>query len=107
MNLCDGTAAVEYPTHGRDVGCLVIGAADGDDWAWDELVARFTGLISSVTVAHRLNEADALRVSATVWRRLGRNLGRIRRPDRVGAWLNAVARDECVKALATAERTAR
>ncbi len=88
-------------TPGGDVGSLVIGAADGDDWAWDELVSRLSPLVSSATAAHQLNEADSARVSATVWRRLGRNLGKIRQPDRVGTWLGVVARDECVKAMST------
>ncbi len=94
------------PSRGSDIGGLVIAAADSQDWAWDELVARYSDLVASITVAHRLTPTDAARVRATVWRRLGRNLGRIRQPDRVGVWLGAVARDECVKALTTAARSA-
>lgn len=100
------TDAADSPSHGSDVGGLVIAAADGHDWAWDELVARYSDLVSSITVAHRLNPADAARVRATAWRRLGRNLGQIRQPDRVAVWLGAVARDECVQALTNAARSA-
>lgn len=81
------------------VGELVIGAADGDGRAWEELVAGFSGLVSSITEAHRLSDAEATRVRAMVWRRLGHNLGKIRQPDRIGTWVAAVARDECVKVL--------
>jgi hypothetical protein len=97
----EGTAVFDIPTCAGDVGGLVIGAADGDDWAWQRLVSHFSDLVASVAGAHRLNEEDVARVSAKVWQRLGGDLGRIRRPDRVGAWLGAVTRDECVKALGT------
>jgi DNA-directed RNA polymerase specialized sigma24 family protein len=100
MSRYDSTVITDSVRPG-DVGGLVIGAADGDDDAWQELVTRYSDLVSSVTGAHHLNEADVARVSARVWRRLGRQLGKIRQPDRVGAWLGAVTRDECVKALAT------
>ncbi len=101
-----GIGANRIPSPGNDVGRLVIGAADGDRSAWNELVANYAGLVSSITRAHRLTEADAARVRTMVWRRLDRNLGRIRHPDRVGAWLGAVARDESVKALNTSARSA-
>lgn len=94
------TAVIDSSNGIGDLGGLVIGAADGDDWAWQRLVAHFSDLIASVTGAHGLTDADVARVSATVWQRLSGNLGRIRCPDRVGAWLGAVTRDECVKALA-------
>jgi hypothetical protein len=99
MKCHEGNATVETPAHRGDTGGLVIRAADGDDRAWQELVARFSDVVSSATVAHRLSEDDTVRVAATVWQRLRRNLGKLRQPDRVGAWLGAVARDECVKAL--------
>jgi len=85
-----------------DVGALVIGAADGDRRAWAQLVLAYSELVSAITTAHRLSESDSARVRATVWRRLDRSLGKIRQPDRIGAWLGAVTRDECVRALTTA-----
>jgi len=88
-------------TPAHDVGALVIRAADGDRWSWEQLVVGYSHVVSSITAAHRLTEAEAARVRARVWRRLDRNLTRIRQPDRVGIWLGAVARDECVKALTT------
>jgi hypothetical protein len=100
MNWYDSTMITDSIRPG-DVGGLVIGAADGDDDAWQELVNRYSDLVCTVAGAHQLNEADVARVSATVWRRLGHQLGKLRQPDHVGAWLGAVTRDECVKALAT------
>ena len=106
MRLPDETGATGNPSARADVGGLVIGAADGDPLAWAKLVANYSGLVSSITAAHRLNEAEAARVQTSVWVSLGRDLGKIRQPDRVGAWIGAVARDECVKALTTSRRSA-
>jgi hypothetical protein len=106
MRSPDRTTASKNRPSRSDVGQLVIGAADGDCRAWDELVASYSDLVSSITMAHRLNVEDAARVEAAAWIRLGHNLGKIRQPDRVGAWLGAVVRDECVKALTTSRCTA-
>lgn len=106
MNFEDGIGTGRTRSSRNDVGRLVIGAADGDPWAWEELVANYSGLVSSITGAHRLSVVDEARVQTMVWRRLDRNLGKIRHPDRVGAWLGAVARDECVKVLSTSARSA-
>ncbi|MDQ1357203.1 MAG: hypothetical protein QOJ52_3710 [Acidimicrobiaceae bacterium] len=106
MRSPDQTTVTKNGAPRTDIGELVIGAADGDCQAWDELVASYSDLVSSITAAHRLNVEDAARVQSTVWIRLGRNLGKIRQPDRVGTWLGAVARDECVKVLTTPKCTA-
>ena len=82
-----------------DVGRLVIGAADGDDDAWRQLIGRFAPVVTSIAGAHRLSSEDTTEVINAVWLRLHRHLGQIRRPDRVGTWLAAVARDECVQLL--------
>jgi hypothetical protein len=87
-----------------DVGALVTGAADGDRWAWEQLVSGHSGLVAAITAAHRLTDVESARVRVAVWHRLSRNLGKIRQPDRVATWLGAVARDECVKARATSVR---
>jgi|HubBroStandDraft_6_1064221.scaffolds.fasta_scaffold565335_2 hypothetical protein len=87
-----------------DVGALVVGAADGDRRAWEQLVTGYSALVASITAAHRLTDLESARVRVAVWHRLSRNLGKIRQPDRVATWLGAVARDECVKALGAAGR---
>jgi len=87
-----------------DIGALVTGAADGDRWAWERLVTGYSGLVASITAAHRLTDLESARVRVAVWHRLSRNLGKIRQPDRVATWLSAVARDECVKARETSVR---
>jgi hypothetical protein len=82
------------------MGAVVMDAADGDRGAWDALVDGYAALVSTMTAAHRLDESDTASVQAQVWRRLDRELRRLRQPDQVGAWLAAVTRDECVRALA-------
>ena len=78
---------------------LVRAAADGDRAAWDALVARFSGLVWAVTRGHRLQGEDAADVFQTTWLRLVEQLGRLREPDRVGAWLATTARRECLRVL--------
>lgn len=78
---------------------LLRAAADGDRRAWDALVERFSGLVWSIARAHRLGAADAADVSQTAWLRLVENLGRIREPDRVGAWLATTTRNECLRVI--------
>jgi RNA polymerase sigma factor (sigma-70 family) len=87
-----------------DTGQLVRGAAGGDEIAWRGLVARFSGLVWAVARAHRLAAADAADVFQTTWLRLAEHIGRIERPERVGAWLATAARRECLQHLRTAGR---
>lgn len=87
-----------------DVGGLVVAAAGGDKDAWQALVARFSGLIWSITRAYRLSNADAADVFQTTWLRLAEHIGRIEDPRRVGAWLATAARRECLQNLRTAGR---
>lgn len=82
-----------------DDAALVRAAADGDQAAWDDLVKRFSGLVWSIARAHRLGPADAADVSQTAWLRLVENLGRIRDPERVGAWLGTTTRNECLRVI--------
>lgn len=87
-----------------EVGELVESARAGDQAAWDRLVERFSGLVWSVTRAHRLGLADAADVSQTTWLRLVEHLGRLREPDRVGAWLATTARHESLRLARRADR---
>lgn len=83
---------------------LVTAAAAGDEHAWGELVDRYTNLVWAIARAHRLDTADAGDVVQTVWLRLVEHLGRIREPERVGAWLATTARHECLRVLRRASR---
>ena len=87
-----------------DVASLVRHAAEGDRYAWERLVDQFARLIWSITVEFKLTESDASDVAQTTWLRLLQNIDRIEHPDRVGSWLAATARNECLRSLAARKR---
>src|ERR671923_431953 len=78
---------------------LVRAASQGDQRAWEGLIARFGGLVWSVARAHGLSRADAADVSQTAWLRLVEHLHRLRDPERVGTWLASTARHEALRIL--------
>lgn len=82
-----------------EVGALVQAAVDGDAAAWKALVEGLSPLVWSVVRAHRLSDADGHEVYQTVWFRFAQHLGRIREPDKAGAWLASTARNECLKVI--------
>jgi RNA polymerase sigma factor (sigma-70 family) len=49
-------------------------------------------------------DGDAADVSQTTWLRLLQHIDRIEYPDRVGSWLAATARNECLRSLAARKR---
>jgi RNA polymerase sigma factor (sigma-70 family) len=83
---------------------LVHAAADGDQRAWEGLIARFGGLVWSVARAHGLSAADAADVSQTAWLRLVEHLHRLRDPERVGTWLASTTRHEALRTLRRGRR---
>ena len=82
-----------------DVPMLVRAATDGDQEAWNRLVDTFGGLVWSVVRAHNLYGAEAADVSQTVWLRCVEHIGRLREPERIGAWLATTAKHECYRVL--------
>src|SRR5215475_16209526 len=98
------TTVAEYSLDCSEVASLVRRAADGDRTAWDRLVDQYTRLIWSITVEFKLAESDASDVAQTTWLRLLEHIDRIEYPDRVGSWLAATARNECLRSLAARKR---
>ncbi|HEY0717921.1 MAG TPA: sigma-70 family RNA polymerase sigma factor [Streptosporangiaceae bacterium] len=88
----------------RDVGQLVRRAANGDRGAWEGLVDQYSRLIWSITRNFRLSESDAADVAQATWLRLLEHIDRIDYPDRVGSWIAATARNECLRSLAARKR---
>jgi RNA polymerase sigma factor (sigma-70 family) len=78
---------------------LVRAARRRDPAAWKALVERHDRLIRAVCHAHRLGAADVEDVRQTTWLRAVEHVERIREPQKFGAWLAAVARNECLRAL--------
>lgn len=87
-----------------DTGTLVRSAAGGDHGSWRALVNRFSGLVWSVARSHGLGNADAEEVYQTTWLRLTEHVGRLKEPDRVGAWLATTARHEALRTIRTGGR---
>ena len=94
----------EQKTNAPDIAALVGGAAAGDRRAWEGLVDQYARLIWSITVEFKLIESDAADVAQTTWLRLLQHIDRIEHPDRVGSWLAATARNECLRSLAARKR---
>jgi RNA polymerase sigma factor (sigma-70 family) len=87
-----------------DIARLVRGAAAGDRQAWERLVDQYARLIWAITAEFKLAESDAADVAQTTWLRLLEHIDRIEYPDRVGSWLAATARNECLRSLAARKR---
>ena len=96
--------AAEKDLQSSDVARLVRRAADGDRQAWERLVDQYARLIWSITGEFRLTESDAADVAQTTWLRLLEHIHRIQYPDRVGSWLAATARNECLRNIAAHKR---
>ena len=95
---------VEKKPDALDVAGLLRSAADGDHQAWERLVNQFARLIWSITVEFKLVESDAANVVQTTWLRLLEHINRIQHPDRLGSWLAATARNECLRTLTTRKK---
>jgi RNA polymerase sigma factor (sigma-70 family) len=89
----------------RGIERLVGDAMRGDECAWKALVNRYAGLVWAVARAHRLNDADAADVSQATWIKLFRNLGTLKTPAAVGAWLATTARRESLRCIQRGGRT--
>jgi RNA polymerase sigma factor (sigma-70 family) len=96
--------AVERNPEPVSVALLVRHAASGDKQAWERLVDQYSRLIWSITAEYRLVESDAADVAQTTWLRLLEHIDRIQYPDRVGSWLAATARNECLRSLAARKK---
>jgi len=99
-----GLDAVGTDVASLDVARLVRRAATGDKRAWERLVDQYARLIWSITREFRLVESDAADVAQTTWMRLIEHIDRIEHPERVGSWLAATARNECLRSLAARKR---
>jgi RNA polymerase sigma factor (sigma-70 family) len=87
-----------------DVAAVVRHAAEGDQRAWERLVELYGRLVWAMTREFKLNESDAADVTQTTWMRLLEHIDRLDHPERVGSWLAATARNECLRSLARHKR---
>jgi RNA polymerase sigma factor (sigma-70 family) len=105
----EGTGATNRATTDRDIADLdatrlMRRAANGDPQAWEGLIDRYGRLIWSITRDFKLVESDAADIFQTTWMRLIEHIDRIEHLDRVGSWLAATARNECLRSLTARKR---
>ena len=97
-------AAHRRAVHAAESERLVRAAAARDDAAWSSLIERFALRVRRVARAHRLAHHDADDVVQTTWLRLFEQIGRLREPASVGAWLNTTAARESLRVMRDAAR---
>jgi len=97
-------AATEQDVAALDTIGLVQRAAGGDQRAWQRLVDQYARLIWSMTRDFKLTESDAADVAQVTWLRLLEHIDQLEQPARVGSWLAATARHECLRRLAARKR---
>jgi RNA polymerase sigma factor (sigma-70 family) len=95
----DITARASMTEDDERVCMLVRRASDGDERAWADLVARYDRLVRHVVRAHGIDSATSEDIVQVTWCRAVQNLDRVRRPERLGAWLASTARNECLHVL--------
>lgn len=83
---------------------LVERARDGDQGAWEQIVARFAPLVWALCRHYRLSPADIDDIGASVWLRLVEGLDTIRDPAALPGWLATTTRRECVSLLRVRRR---
>lgn len=83
---------------------IVRRAADGDQDAWNELIRKYSSLLWWTARGFRLSDEQAADVVQVTWLRLLENIGRIRDPERLSAWLLTTARRRCIDELNAAAR---
>jgi len=71
-------------------------ASHGDQQAWAELIARYTGIMTGVVAGFRLQESDAADAVQNTWVRLITYSTSIREPEKLGGWLATTARREAL-----------
>ena len=98
------TAVPEHDTGALDIALLVRRATEGDRWAWERLVDQYARLIWAITRDFKLVESDAADVFQATWLRLLEHIDRLEQPARVGSWLAATARNECLRSMAARKR---
>lgn len=89
---------------GFDSSRSLAAAIDGDQQAWDAIVAQYSNLVWAVARSFRLTSADAADVYQATWLRLVEHLAEIRDGDRLGSWLCTTAKREALALLRRGRR---
>jgi RNA polymerase sigma factor (sigma-70 family) len=98
------TSSTTQSLQSVSVATLVERAREADQGAWEELVARFGGMIAATGRRYRLTPSDVSELQQITWLRLVENLHRIEQPERLGGWLATTARRESLQLLRRAAK---
>jgi RNA polymerase sigma factor (sigma-70 family) len=82
-----------------DPTVLARGAAAGDRVAWEALVEGLTPMLGSVARGFRLAPADVDDVVQATWLAAFTQIGKLRRPEAIRAWLIVTARREALRSF--------
>jgi len=74
---------------------LLMACKQGEEDAWGALVGRYERLVYTIPYRYGLTPSEVSDVFQSVWLALLRNLGSLRQPDRIAAWLVTTTRREC------------
>jgi RNA polymerase sigma factor (sigma-70 family) len=85
---------------------LVRRAREGDDEAWAELHAEFSGLLWGIARRFRLDESQRADAVQTTWMRLVEHLDDIRDPGCLPGWLATTVRRSCTAQVHSSRREA-
>jgi RNA polymerase sigma factor (sigma-70 family) len=97
-------ARKRLPADAGELERLMLAASAGDSAAWSSLMRRFTARLRAVVRSHRLPAHDVEDVIQNTWVRLYENIGSVREPLALGAWLETTARRESVRVLRVSQR---
>ena len=86
------------------VSHLVTRALDGDQRAWDDLIARYLSMVHAICRGYRLGAEDAADVNQVVWLRLVEHLSRIPLTRCVWAVGSPRPPHECLRVLRASGR---
>jgi len=92
------------PPTSQTIAELVEAARGGDQRAWTELMRRYGSLVRAVVARYRLQEADTADAVQSTWLRAIEQLGALRDPERLGAWLTTTAGRECLALIRRSRR---
>jgi len=84
---------------------LVDAAAAGNEQAWQEIVDRYTPLLTSVIRRFRLSVAETQDVAQTVWLRLVEHLSSLREPRALPTWIITTSKRESLRYLSERRRS--
>ena len=88
------------PSESAADASLVRRVAEGDQQAAAQLVAKYSPLIAAVTNEYKMTVFETAAVAEKTWGGLVENINRLEHPERVGSWLIATARNECLRVVA-------